>query len=133
MAIIINAAEFPVDATGDACVGDEILFDEAVFSGSYRNAKYLGHRRIAARIVKDSYGADKQQHTFSLIVIASDGVEPLAAGATTRRKGRNIYRNRTMRRRWTDEASRKAALDDKHARGSAARSARDARRAEGWL
>ena len=129
----INAAEFTIDATGDACVGDEILFSEAVFSGSYRNAKYLGDRRIAARIVKDSYGADRQQHTFSLVVIASDGVEPLAGGATTRRKGRNVYRNRTMRKRWTDEASRKAALDDKHARGSAARSARDARRAEGWL
>lgn len=129
----INAAEFTIDATGDACVGDEILFSEAVFSGSYRNAKYLGDRRIAARIVKDSYGADKQQHTFSLVVIASDGVEPLAAGATTRRKGRNVYRNRTMRKRWADEVSRKAALDDKHARGSAARSARDARRAEGWL
>lgn len=129
----IDATEFPIDATGDACVGDEILFNEAVFSGSFRNAKYLGDRRIAARIVKDSYGADKQQHTFSLVVIASDGVEPLAAGATTRRKGRNIYRHHTLRKRWTDEASRKAALADKHARGSAARSARDARRAEGWL
>lgn len=123
-------ATFTLACTGDVCSGDAILFTEAVFGGSYRTPKFIGERRIAARIVNDSYGAHKQQHTFSLVVIASDGVEPLVAGTATRRKGRNVYRNGVMRQPWADEEARRAALHDKHARGDAARAARQARKDE---
>lgn len=123
----IDTSAFTVDCTGDACTGDVILFTEAVFGGSFRNPNFLGERRVAARIVKDSYGSAKQQHTFTIEVIESDGYDALTAGTTTKRKGRNIYRNGTTRQRWANEADRKSALDDKHRRGDAARGAREKR------
>lgn len=124
---------FTVGCTGDAVAGDEILFTEAVFGGSYRKPRFLGERRIAARVLKDSYGAAKQQHTFTIEAIASDGYDPLPAGTRTTRKGRNVYRNGTFRRPWAEdrggEAARQAARADKHARGDNARVARADRRA----
>ncbi|MDP1628879.1 hypothetical protein [Parvibaculum sp.] len=124
---------YSIPATGDVCVGDEILFSEAVFGGSFRKPKFLGEREIAARVVKDSYGAAKQQHTFTLEILASDGYQPLTAGSMTTRKGRNVYRNGTSRKPWADEAARRTALDKKHGRGDAARAARQARKDEAWL
>lgn len=125
---ILDASTFTIDCTGDACAGDVILFTEAVFGGSFRRPAFLGERRVAARIVKDSYGADRQQHTFTLEVIASDGCDPIAPGARTTRKGRNVYRNGTRRLAWANEADRGAALDEKHGRGDAARSLQAIRR-----
>lgn len=127
----IDTAAFTYDCTGDVCRGDVILFTEAVFGGSYRKPRFLGERRVAARVVGDSYGAQRQQHTFTLEVLASEGTEPLEAGIRTRRKGRNVYRNDCRRMPWADEAARRAPLDEKHARGDAARAERDERRAWG--
>lgn len=45
--------------------------------GSYRKPRFLGERRVAARVLADSYGSAKQQHTFTLLVIESDGYEAL--------------------------------------------------------
>ena len=129
---MIDEALFTIPCPGDACEGDVILFSEAVFAGSFRKPRFLGDRRIAAKIIKDSYGAERQQHTFSLAILASDGTEPLAAGSKTTRKGRSVYRNGVLRAAWLDETERRAALDDKHARGDAARRAREERRGEGW-
>lgn len=127
----INFAAFEYDCTGDVCRGDVILFTEAVFGGSYRKPRFLGERRIVARVIGDSYGAQRQQHTFTLEVLASEGVQPLEVGIRTTRKGRNVYRNECRRLPWADEAARRAALDEKHARGDAARAERDERRAWG--
>ena len=124
----INTTTFTINCTGDACTGDVILFTEAVFGGSLRKPKYLGDRRVAAHITNDSYGSGKQQHTFTIEVIESDGYDALTAGTKARRKGRNIYRNGTMRQPWSDEGERVAALDDKHRRGKYARVARDERK-----
>lgn len=117
-----------IDCTGDACTGDVILFEEGVFGGSRFNPKFLGRRRVVALIEKESYGAERQQHTFSLEVLASDGVDALKVGAHIRRKGRNIYRNGTRRQEWPSEADRRVAIRDKHTRGDAARAVRDERR-----
>jgi len=57
-------------------------------------------------------------------------VEPLAAGTTIRRKGRNVYRNGTWRQPWPDEAARRLVASEKHARGDVARAVRQARREE---
>jgi hypothetical protein len=122
-------SNFTIDCTGDACKGDVIRFTEAVFGGSYKRPTHLGDRVIEAEIVADSYGADRQQHTFTLLVLASSGAETLAAGVKTRRKGRNVYRNGTHRQPWANEAARKAALGEKHSRGDDARAARDERKA----
>jgi len=121
-----------IDATGDVVAGDVIDFTEAVFGGSYRSPKFSGDRRIVARVVRDSYGADRAQHTFTLEVLESSGEAPLAAGAVTRRKGRNVYRHGVRRLRWTDETARTAAAREKHARGDAARADRESRRDDPW-
>ena len=124
----IDAAAFNIPCTGDVCTGDVILFSEGVFGGSYRNARFLGQRRIAARVINDSYGATKQQHTFTVEILASDGYEPLTVGTMTTRKGRNVYRNGTLRQSWPDESVRNGSLAAKHERGAAARAARGRRR-----
>lgn len=121
--------EATIDATGDVCQGDVILFRETVWSGAqYGKRKPAGERSILALVERDSYGAAKQQHTFTLVVLWSHGVQPLERGTRTRRKGRNVYRNGTMRAPWADEAARQEALDEKHRRGEAARAERERRR-----
>ena len=124
----MNPDDFTIDCTGDVVTGDTIFWTEAVFGGNYRKPKYLGERRVIAQVVADSYGAAKQQHTFSVEVLWSDGEQPLKVGTRTRRKGRNIYREWTMRRVWDDESARRSAADEKHRRGSVARTRREERR-----
>lgn len=112
---------YAIEATGDCCVGDEIRFEQATFTGSYRNAKFAGFEMITAKIIRDSYGAEKQQHTFTL---------ELEDGSTKRIKGRNLYKNGVWRKKWADESARQAVLDEKHKRGDIARAERAARREE---
>ena len=113
--------DFTISCTGDVVAGDQIKFTEGVFDGSYRKPKFVGPRTIEALVLRDSYGREKQQHTFTLKVLASAGTNPLTVGKTVRRKGRNVYRNGTMRRAWKNESDRAAARAEKHERGDAAR------------
>ena len=113
--------EFTINCTGDAVVGDEVRFDRAPFTGSYRNAKFAGFERITGKIIRDSYGRDKQQHTFTL---------ELAEGGELRIKGRNLYANGLYRKAWPDETRRHEVTDEKHARGDRARRAREIRKSE---
>ncbi len=51
--------------------GDDVLFRQAVYAGfdvESRGGMFLGYRTVAGRVVKESYGALKQQHTFTLEV-----------------------------------------------------------------
>ena len=110
--------EYNIEATGDCVIGDRVCFERATFSGSYRRPVFSGVERVKGTIVRDSYGADKQQHTFTLRL--DDGRETLI-------KGRNLYKNGVWRKPWDDPAERGKAQDEKHARGDAARKARDER------
>ena len=110
---------FTIDCTGDCVVGDVVVFERAVFSGSYRKPKFSHMETIAGEIVKDSYGTEKQQHTFTL---------ELDDGSKMRIKGRNLYRNGTLRKEWEDESKRNELLDEKHERGNTARVAREIRK-----
>ncbi|MFQ5622436.1 MAG: hypothetical protein ACE5FS_03470 [Paracoccaceae bacterium] len=121
-----------VNCTGDVVTGDTIRFTEAVWGGSYRRPVKLGERTVTARVTADSYGIDKQQHTFSLEVIEADGHDAPPAGKKIRRKGRNIYRNGTKRLVWDNESARKSAADEKHRRGDHARAAREDRISFGY-
>lgn len=113
--------------TSSVVAGDIIRFTEGVFGGSYRKPRFLGERTITAEVLRESYGADKQQHTFTLRIIESEGEQPMRADAQIRRKGRNIYRNGVYRLIWDDENKRREVADEKHARGDAARAAREER------
>ena len=112
---------YSIDCTGDACVGDEVAFERATFTGSFRNAKFDGFEMIRGTITKDSYGKDKQQHTFTIRSVE---------GWDLRIKGRNLYANGTYRKRWIDEEKRGLVLEDKHTRGNQARAARAERKLE---
>jgi len=121
-----------INATGDVVVGDVVTFKQDVFGGSFKNPKKIGERVITGEVVKDSYGAAKQQHTFTIkpIDVTGDDAAEIMNKETFLIKGRNLYRNGTMRQRRADESTRKAALDEKHKRGDAARAARDIRKGD---
>lgn len=81
------------EPTMSIVAGDEIIFKEAVFGGSFKNPKFMGERIIRANILKESYGAERGQHTFSIEVLAAEGYDALKVGTKTTRKGRNIYKS----------------------------------------
>jgi hypothetical protein len=113
-------ADYCVCCTGDCVVGDEVSFDRATFTGSFRSAHFAGFERVSGTIIADSYGREKQQHTFTLLV----------SGYKIMIKGRNLYAAGTYRRPWADESLRQLARDEKHSRGSIARTARNERKQE---
>ena len=96
--------------TGDACQGDKVMFARAKFAGSRRNPKFAGIEVITGKIVRDSYGQSKQQHTFTIKVGAD----------TMRIKGRNLYSIAVFAKP-REEQERGKVLDEKHERGNLAR------------
>ena len=107
---MMNIADFSLDCTGDVVAGDTILWTDAVYSGSTRRSRwrrakprFLGDRRVAARVLRE----ERDEPTFSLIVLWCEGVDPLTVGDTIRRQHRSIYRIGTLRQPWDDEASRR--------------------------
>ncbi|XP_020574297.1 zinc finger CCCH domain-containing protein 62-like [Phalaenopsis equestris] len=126
------AESFVLNCKGDACLGDVVIFEQNVydmFSIASRSATGppCGTRTVAGRIVKESYGFAKQQHTFTIEVLWSKGVKPLQPLHQLLIKGRNLYRIKTMRQRWVDEGERLKVLQEKHGRGSHARYSREIR------
>ncbi|CAM8946616.1 unnamed protein product [Rhodiola kirilowii] len=123
-------SSFVLNCKGDACMGDVVMFEQRVYATydlASRRGPPIGSRVIAGRIVKESYGAAKQQHTFTIEVLWSKGEKPLPPLHPLLIKGRNLYRMKTLRQKWEDETLRENALRDKHVRGEAARSERDMR------
>ncbi|GEM_PF-972890 len=115
--------EFNLDATGDVVQGDVIQFKEAVFTGTWKKPVYAGDRIITGRVVKESYGEDKQQHTFTLQLLDIQGTksDEYMPGMEIRRKGRNVYKNGVRRQEWVDETLRDEVANEKHERGGKAR------------
>ncbi|KAK9142135.1 hypothetical protein Syun_011535 [Stephania yunnanensis] len=125
-------ASFVLNCKGDACNGDVVLFEQKVYemynpASRSSTAPPVGTRMVAGRIVKESYGAAKQQHTFTIEVLWSKGIKPLPPLHPLLIKGRNLYRLKTMRQRWADEEERNKVLREKHSRGFVARSNRETR------
>ncbi|XP_059299552.1 zinc finger CCCH domain-containing protein 62-like [Lycium ferocissimum] len=125
-------SSFVLNCKGDACTGDVVTFEQNVyemFNIASRSATGppCGTRIVAGRIVKESYGAKKQQHTFTVEVLWSKGEKPLPPLHPLLIKGRNLYRLKTYRQKWDNEAERQKILSEKHARGFVARSNRGTR------
>ncbi|MQL74079.1 hypothetical protein Taro_006427 [Colocasia esculenta] len=120
-------SSFLINCTGDVCTGDVILFKQKVYD-KYdkitRGGNIIGRRTIAGKVVKESYGAAKAQHTFTVEILWSKGVKPLPALYPLLVKGRNLYRLKTFRQHWNNEIERSKVLAEKHRRGAAARHAR---------
>ncbi|CAN6451392.1 unnamed protein product [Victoria cruziana] len=125
-------SSFVLNCKGDACTGDVVMFEQNVYDmysivSRSATAPPCGTRLVAGRIVKESYGAAKQQHTFTIEVLWSEGVKPFPALHPLLIKGRNLYKLKTMRQRWPDEMERSKVLHEKHTRGCRARFSREAR------
>tara|TARA_R100000808_G_scaffold468_2_gene2405 strand:+ start:1351 stop:2841 length:1491 start_codon:yes stop_codon:yes gene_type:complete len=114
----------------DVVVGDVVTFRQDVFGGSFKNPKKIGERIIKGEVVKESYGADKQQHTFTIrpIEVSGDNASEIMNKKTFRIKGRNLYRYGVDREKWADENARKIVADEKHQRGDKARLERNIRK-----
>lgn len=126
-------SSFTINCTGDVCKGDVVLFQQKVykkFEKMRRGGEQSGKRTIAGRIVKESYGAAKQQHTFTVEVLWSQGVKQLPPLFPLLVKGRNLYKMKTFRQRWRDEEERLEVLGEKHKRGDAARFIRATRKSK---
>ena len=108
-----NSLGYTENVTGDAVKGDVVIFGRAKFTGSWKKPVFDGIEIISGKIVADSYGEDKQQHTFTL---HRRGEKNL------RIKGRNLYGIGTFAKP-RDQQKRKVALDEKHGRGEGARQA----------
>lgn len=106
---------------GGCVVGDEIQFQRALFTGSFKNARFAGRETIQGKIVNDSYGPKTGQHTFTIL---------LPSGKKTRIKAANLYDldTKLLRKPWADENERSAALQEKHGRGNAAKTQKELRR-----
>ncbi|KAG0581740.1 hypothetical protein KC19_3G005100 [Ceratodon purpureus] len=118
-------SSFSINCKGDVCLGDTVLFLHTVFDNFKRP---VGKRWVAGRVVNESYGARKQQHTFTVEVFWSTGTQPCYLLQPLLIKGRNMYRFTTTRQPWSNEADRQKVLDEKHARGAEAREKRRAAR-----
>ncbi|KAL0350633.1 UNVERIFIED_CONTAM: Zinc finger CCCH domain-containing protein 62 [Sesamum radiatum] len=132
-------SSFTIDCTGDVCKGDVVLFNQKLMTilGSWnrfdkmtRRGSHLGRRTVAGRIVKESYGVARQQHTFTVEVLWSRGTKKLAPLYPLLVKGRNLYKLKTFRQRWKNEKERLEVLAEKHKRGAAARNIRAMRKAK---
>ncbi|GJP71764.1 hypothetical protein CLOP_g2559, partial [Closterium sp. NIES-67] len=115
---------FCINCTGDVCRQDTVLFKQQIPQKHNNESNYPGYRLVAGRVVKESYGVKKQQHTFTVEVIWSSGMQPLPPMTQLLVKGRVLYRHKTYRQKWPNEAERVAAVVEKHARGDEARSVR---------
>ncbi|KAH7291382.1 hypothetical protein KP509_29G014600 [Ceratopteris richardii] len=130
--VLYPESTFIINCQGDACVGDVVLFKQRVYDlfnlgGRCSVGPAVGVRSVAGRIVNESYGSAKQQHTFTIEVLWSKGDRPLPPLYPLIIKGRNLYRIKTLRQAWADESERKRKLEEKHARGAQARMERRAR------
>ncbi|KAK4416223.1 Zinc finger CCCH domain-containing protein 62 [Sesamum alatum] len=126
-------SSFTIDCTGDVCKGDVVLFNQKVyqnFDKMTRRGSHSGRRTVAGRIVKESYGVARQQHTFTVEVLWSRGTKKLAPLYPLLVKGRNLYKLKTFRQRWKNEKGRLEVLAEKHKRGAAARTIRAMRKAK---
>jgi len=70
--------------------GTKIRLKEQVFEG-YPRSRLAGQREIVGTITKESYGAKRGQHTFTIQVESADGYKAPEIGKKILRKGRNVY------------------------------------------
>jgi len=109
---------YKIKATGNCCKGDKILFIKRVWEkiiinrfGKKANV-VTGYELIEGEIVRESYGREKGQHTFTI---------KLQNKETLLIKGRNLYAIGVWRKKWENEEERKETLAEKYQRGKLAR------------
>jgi hypothetical protein len=71
-------------------VGTKIRLKESVIEG-YPRRRLAGKREIVGTVAKESYGAKRGQHTFTIHVESAGGYKAPEIGKKILRKGRNVY------------------------------------------
>ena len=76
----------------DLVTGDKVKIIEPIWPSGppSRTKRPIGEREFEAEIVKDSYGLQSGQHTFTLKITSGACFD---IGSTIRRKGRTLYAN----------------------------------------
>ena len=74
-----------------------LTIEKPYFSGSFRNAKFIGAQPLVVEVLRHSYGQKRGQHTFTCKVIeiieALDLPSAHQVNEKFRIKGRNLYPN----------------------------------------
>lgn len=138
----IQTENFKIDATGNLCKGDHIIFEEAVFGGSWRRPKFQGKRVVEAKIVSCSYGEKTGMHNFTLEYLKAEGhlddlcgyidrkhiVSKFVDSAkhnfsySKRKRAKNVYNSDICKRvEWKDESERELVLKGKYREGRIAK------------
>lgn len=104
--------EYSINCTGDCCINDEI----ALFNADKSDERQYG------KIISESYGSEKQQHTFTIQLEDDDRILI---------KGRNLYKSDVYRKKWNDETQRSLIINEKHERDALARASAETRRQTG--
>ncbi|XP_022739336.1 uncharacterized protein LOC111291702 isoform X2 [Durio zibethinus] len=118
--------------TGTKAVCQQRILEHWRFNKVKRHGRLLGSRTVAGRVVKESYGKAKQQHTFTVEVLWSKGTKKFPPLFPLLVKGRNLYKLKTYRQRWSSEAERRNVLAEKHRRGKAARLVKAMKETRKW-
>ena len=68
-----------------------MVFEEAVFSGHFRNATFVGYLTLGGEIVADKY--QKNGHCFTILLdqVSGTDAERYKVRQKIRRFGRNVY------------------------------------------
>ena len=99
-----------INCKGNAVTGDYVKFKKAMFIGNYPNSRFSHLEEFEGEIIKDSYGLQSHQHTFTILLVS---------GEKMLIKGRNLYANEIVRLLWNDENQRNEALLKKYQRRKA--------------
>lgn len=118
-----------IECKGSIVRGDTIEWIENVYDegGSLGLNIIKGQRVNVGVVLFDSYGEKKQQHTFTIEIISSSGMDALPEGKQILRKGRTLHRFGPKRELWDNEEMRENVEAEKRARGATARLKRDIR------
>jgi hypothetical protein len=104
----------------DITTGTRIKMEEKVFAG-YPRSRLIGRREITGTVTKESYGAKRGQHTFTIEVEESSGVDAPEVGKKIRRKGRNVYKNSEI---LSYPSNHRKLAKEKHQRAEEAKNAK---------
>ncbi|RLN17740.1 zinc finger CCCH domain-containing protein 62-like [Panicum miliaceum] len=111
-------SSFVLNCKGDACKGDVVMFEQNIYRSIDVGKRELLVKSRAAYVVKGS---------MPIEILWSKGYKPWPPLHPLLIKGRNLYKDKTMRQPWPDEVERNRVIQEKHERGDLARKSRAAR------
>lgn len=88
---------YSINATDDCVVGDEVAFEQAMFSGAWGKTEFVGFNFVKGTIIRKINSHRNKQHSFTIKL--RDGSQLLI-------KSENLYINGVYRKPWNNECER---------------------------